>query len=161
MTFEETASKIRGVVGAALLFAALATPTGLLAQPPASEKIGDALDLMRAGESQVQGAELERRIEAASAHPLGSRENPVRAAMPPGQRAYLQRLRCSNGQAPAFDRIGNFGVGVYGNIVDGYRVLCRGATPAESVVYMDMYHRGHVEERPASGFTILPSRPTV
>ncbi|HEY0324397.1 MAG TPA: hypothetical protein VGC46_00280 [Allosphingosinicella sp.] len=161
MSAERRSRRARGFLGAALLLAAFTSSSALALQPPTSDKVDEALDALLAGESQVRGAELQRRIEAAAVHPLGSQENPVRAAMPPGQRAYLQRLRCSNGQAPAFNRIGNFGVGVYGNIVDGYRVLCRGATPAESVVYMDMYHNGHVEERPVPGFTILPSRPTV
>lgn len=146
---------------AAALLAACLSSNALAVQPPKPDEVGDALELMMAGESQVRGAELQRRIEAASAHPLGSQENPVRAAMPPGQRAYLQRLRCSDGRAPAFSRIGNFGTGVYGNIVDAYRVRCSAASPAEAVVYMDMYHRGHVEERPVPGFTILPSRETV
>jgi hypothetical protein len=114
------------------------------------------LDRALRGESQVSGRGLERRIEAASRHPLGSRENPVRAEMPPGQQAYLRRLRCSDGRPPQFSRIGNFGIGVYGNIVDGYRVSCGEAAPGTVQVYMDMYHRGHVENRPVPGFTIAP-----
>ena len=31
--------------------------------------------------------------------------------MPQGQHAYLRRLRCGDGQAPQFGRIGNFGLG--------------------------------------------------
>ena len=159
MSVERTTAR-RHFLAAALIAACLSS-NALAVQPPKPDEVGDALELMMAGESQVRGAELQRRIEAASAHPLGSQQNPVRAAMPPGQRAYLQRLRCSDGRAPAFSRIGNFGAGVYGNIIDGYRVRCSGAAPAETVVYMDMYHRGHVEERPVSGFTILPSRETI
>ena len=67
------------------------------------------LDRVLAGESQVSGSALDRRIAAAERHPLGSRENPVRAQMPAGQRAYLQRLRCSDGRAPTFGRIGSRG----------------------------------------------------
>ena len=150
-----------GALLAAAFLAACLSSNALAHQPPKPDDLESALEAMMAGESQVRGPELERRIEAAAAHPLGSQENPVRAAMPPGQHAYLQRVRCSDGRAPAFSRIGNFGEGVYGNIIDGYRVICRGASPAESVVYMDMYHRGHVEERAVPGFTILPSRPAV
>jgi hypothetical protein len=87
---------------------------------------------------------------------LGSQNNPVRAHMPQGQRAYLERLRCSDGRAPEFNRIGNFGVGVYGNIVDGYNVDCGTAEPGRAQVFMDMYHRGYVEDRPVPGFTIIP-----
>ena len=115
------------------------------------------LDRVLAGESQVSGSALDRRIAAAERHPLGSRENPVRAQMPAGQRAYLQRLRCSDGRAPTFGRIGNYGVGVYGNIIDGYDVNCGAAAPGRVEIIMDMYHPGHVENRPVPGFTIVPS----
>jgi hypothetical protein len=118
-----------------------------------------ALERMMAGESYLQGAELERALQAAAAHPFGSLENPVRAAMPQGQRAYLARLRCSNGQAPRFNRSGNAGAGVYGNIIDRYDVSCGESAPGNVTNFMDMYHRGHVEERAVPGFTITPSRP--
>jgi hypothetical protein len=122
-----------------------------------------APDLDRAirGESQVSGRGLDRRVQQAERHPLGSRENPVRASMPPGQHAYLRRLRCGDGRAPQFSRVGSYGVGVYGNIIDGYRVSCGDAAPGNVEVFMDMYHPGHVEERPVPGFTIVPSAPTV
>lgn len=148
----------RGVAGAvlsaALLLGGCATPGG---------RSQDELSLDRAlrGEPQVSGSELDRRLERAAAHPLGARENPVRAEGPPGQRAYLQRLRCSNGRAPSFSRIGNFGFGVFGNIIDGYRVSCGEAQPGEVQIFMDMYHPGHVEERAVPGFTIVPARPTI
>jgi hypothetical protein len=133
------------MLGALLLAGACATSSG---QPD--------LDRALAGESQVRGSALERRVAAAERYPLGSRNNPVRAEMPPGQQAYLRRLRCSDGRRPEFSRIGNFGVGVYGNIIDGYRVSCGVAAPGTVEVYMDMYHRGHVEARPVPGFTIVP-----
>ena len=161
MSVEKAAGGKRAFLGAALIFAACLSSNALAFQPPTSDEIDDALEKMLAGESQVQGAELQRRIEVAAAHPLGSQQNPVRAAMPEGQRAYLRRLRCADGAVPAFSRIGNFGAGVYGNIIDGYRLRCSGAAPADSVVYMDMYHRGHVEERPVPGFTIVPSRQSI
>ena len=138
--------------GALALLAACATPDART-----------DIDLNRAiaGQSQVSGAALDGRIAAAARHPLGSMDNPVRAEMPPGQRAYLRRLRCSDGRAPTFERIGNVGLGVYGNIIDNYRVSCGAAQPGDVEVYMDMYHRGHVEERPVPGFTIVPSAPTI
>ena len=121
------------------------------------------LDLNRAmaGESQTSGSALERRIAAAARHPLGANEKPVRAAMPPGQQAYLRRLRCSDGRTPSFNRVGNVGLGVYRNIVDHYRVDCGAAAPGRVDVYMDMYHRGYVEDRPVPGFTIVPAGPTI
>lgn len=103
------------------------------------------------------GEELEELIEAAQDHPLGSQENPVRAEMPPGQRAYLNRLRCKDGNAPRYERVGNFGVGVYGRIIDGYAVVCEGSEPAESMIFMDMYHPGHVEGEAVPGFAIVGS----
>lgn len=115
-----------------------------------------AIALAMAGQSQVSGEALDRRLTAADKHPLGSEKNPVRAEMPPGERAYLARLRCSDGKAPAFERIGSFGSGPYGNILDGYTVNCGNAAPGQVQVFMDMYHRGHVETRAVPGFTIVP-----
>ena len=129
----------------------------LVAACATTPKSDPSLQRQLAGESQVSGSALERRIAAAARHPLGSRENPVRAEMPAGQRAYLDRLRCANGQAPTYGRIGNFGFGVFGNIIDGYRVNCGNAQPGQVDIFMDMYHRGHVENRPVPGFTIVPA----
>ena len=87
--------------------------------------------------------------------PLGSEENPVRASGPPGQRAYLARLRCSDGSPPAFERGGSVGARPYGSIMDVYALRCAAGQPAQASVYMDMYH-DHVEDRPVPGFTIVP-----
>ena len=100
-------------------------------------------------------AEMDRTIAAAAVHPLGSEKNPVRVNMPGGERAYLERLRCANGRAPAFARSGSVGTGVYGNIIDLYGVQCPGSTPADSAVYMDMYFPDHVETAAIPGFTIV------
>jgi hypothetical protein len=115
----------------------------------------DATDLF--GNKIVGGKELARLIEKAQAHPLGSKENPVRADMPGGQRAYLNRLRCADGKAPTYRRVGNFGIGVYERIIDGYEVVCEGGTPDTSMVFMDMYHPGHKEAAAVPGFTIEPA----
>ncbi len=87
--------------------------------------------------------------------PLGSRENPVKAEMPPGQRAYLSRLRCEDAAPPVYTRVGSFGDGPDGDIIDGYQVTCPGSAPAETLIFMDMYHGGHVETRAVPGFTIV------
>ena len=116
----------------------------------------DSLDRMLMGESAKSGDKLDRAIAEAAKHPFGSKQNPVRAEMPEGQHAYLARLRCSDGRAPAFHRIGNYGLGVYGNIIDGYSVDCGSAAPGKVEIVMDMYHRGYVEDRPVPGFTIVP-----
>lgn len=100
--------------------------------------------------------ELKQAIVAADAYPLGSEKNPVRADMPSGERAYLERLRCSDGNAPIFDRAGNIGVGAFGSIVDLYILRCLSGQPSAASVYVDMYHRGYLEDRPVPGFTIKP-----
>ena len=84
--------------------------------------------------------------------PLGSKKNPVRCFMPGGEREYLRRLRCSDGKPPTFRRVGSFGPGPHGNIIDGYNVQC--ADPPVRMVHMDMYHKDHVELAPVPGFKI-------
>lgn len=101
-------------------------------------------------------AALQQAIAKAQAFPLGSARNPVRSDMPPGERAYLDRLRCSDGTAPAYDRAGSVGEGPFGTILDLYQVRCRSGTPAEAQIYMDMYHASYPEDRPVPGFTITP-----
>ena len=127
---------------------------GLLAACAAKQDV--SLERALAGQSQMSGAALDRAVAAAAKHPFGSQKNPVRAEMPQGQRAYLARLRCGDGQVPRFERMGNYGIGVYGNIIDGYAVDCGGAAPGKVEIFMDMYHSGHVETRPVPGFTIVP-----
>jgi hypothetical protein len=133
---------------------ALAASALALGSAAAAQESDEDAALLRvlAGESWMQGEELEAALTEADAYPLGSRENPVRAHRPQGQRAYLGRLRCPGGDAPDFNRSGNLGPGVYGNIVDLYVLTCDDGTTAE--VVMDMYHSGHVEERAVPGFTI-------
>ncbi|MEN3747995.1 hypothetical protein TPR58_12535 [Sphingomonas sp. HF-S3] len=72
--------------------------------------------------------------------------------MPEGERAYLGRLRCKDGAAPAYDRAGSMGEGPFGFIIDLYKVTCAAESPVD--VYMDMYHDGP-ENRPVPGFTIV------
>ena len=135
---------------------AAVTAIGLAASATAAQPQDEdlALERMLSGQSYLQGAELERALEAAAAHPLGALENPVRASTPSGQQAYLRRLRCADGRAPQFQRSGNLGLGVYGNIIDAYQLVCRSSEAAQATVIMDMYHQGHVEHRPVPGFTI-------
>lgn len=88
--------------------------------------------------------------------PLGDARNPVRVSMPVGERAYLSRLRCANGAAPDFQRQGSTGIGPYGQVLDVYDVRCSGSEPANSLVYMDMYHPTHIETAAPPGFTLVP-----
>ena len=115
-------------------------------------------------------------IAAINAAPLGSAENPIRAGGPAGQRAYLDRLRCPNGKPPHYKRIGNFGIGPYGTIIDGYSVICEKKQMVDSypdmktavkdalrpntqnkstTLYLDMYHPDITEERAPEGFMIV------
>ncbi len=114
-----------GTAAAAMLLAGCAT-----SQPDSAgmsdDDLSAALTRMMANKSQMQGDDLAAAIEAASAYPLGSKENPVRASGPRGQRAYLARLRCSDLSTPTFGRIGSAGMSPYDNIVDSYWVKCEG-----------------------------------
>ena len=121
----------------------------------ASAPENDMSDLM-SFMGAVSPAESARVAARLADKPLGSAQNPVRANMPAGQRAYLSRLRCANGRAPTFDRIGSMGAGPYGSIIDAYSVICVGSSPADSLVHMDMYHAAHVEAAAVPGFTIVP-----
>lgn len=127
----------------------------LLAAPAAArDKQRSSIERMLGGGPMLDAKDLAKAVERASAFPLGSKENPVRAEMPMGQRAYLARLRCSDGKPPRFERIGNFGEGVFGSIVDGYAADCGAAAPGKVEIMMDMYHPGHVESGPVPGFAI-------
>lgn len=128
--------------------------SGKTASTSGDDDLAAALSQMMAGESQIQGKELDERVQKASAAPLGSAQNPVRAHMPPGQRAYLSRLRCADLSRPEFYRAGSAGISPYGNIVDVYIVTCVGSEPAKSEIYIDMYHRGYVEDEAVPGFGI-------
>lgn len=140
----------RWIVAAALIGAAALGSPALAAGD-------DALARMLRGESAMTGKKLDRAIEHAAEFPLGDRRNPVRVTMPQGQRLYLARLRCSDGQTPSFYRAGNAGFGPFGNIIDIYIVTCADGTPARSEIYMDMYHAGFMETRPVPGFTTGPA----
>lgn len=144
----------------AAMLAILATGCATMADTPRSSSgdLDGMLAMMTRGESQMRGSELEAAIEAASAYPLGSSENPVRAHMPQGQRAYLGRLRCSDTSRPSFSRSGNLGPGVYGNIVDLYIVTCASGEPERAEIIMDMYHAGYAEDEAVPGFGIVGGR---
>lgn len=138
------------------MMAALLGVAGCASAPendmPAGSDMSDLMSFMGAV-SPAESARIARTLED---KPLGSAQNPVRADMPAGQHAYLRRLRCADGRAPAFERIGSMGAGPYGSIVDAYAVTCAGSTPAESEIHMDMYHSGHAEAAAVPGFKIVP-----
>lgn len=91
------------------------------------------------------------------AAPLGSRDNPVRADMPRGQQEFLLRLRCPEGDAPAYQRQGSVGPGPHGGILDLFELRC--ASGARHAIHIDMYHRGYRETGQLPGLTVLPELP--
>ena len=100
--------------------------------------------------------DLAEAIAAADAHPLGTRENPVRVGGPPGERAYIARLRCADGRSPRVGQRGSAGTGAFGTIVDVYPLDCGEAAPGQVDLVMDMYHAEHEEDRAPPGFSIIP-----
>ncbi|WP_427789789.1 hypothetical protein [Brevundimonas diminuta] len=93
---------------------------------------------------------------AVNASGLGSAAQPVRADMPPGQRAWLDRLRCEDGSAPGYQRLGSIGIGGDGHVVDAYEVRC--ADQPALVIHMDMYHPGYVEAEAPAPFSLVAPR---
>ena len=103
-------------------------------------------------EPGLKGAELDAAVARAAVFPLGSDQNPAQAKGPVGQRAYLARLRCSNGKAP---RVLGRMVGPpspFNAVTDHYGPQCDRAKPV--TVSIDMYH-DWVEDRAVPGFTII------
>jgi hypothetical protein len=134
-------------------FVLLAVASGVPAMAQDDDAAGSDFLLRALGLRPLDGKELAAVEAEAAKHPLGSKENPVRAQDPAGQRAYLKRLRCPSGKAPSFERAGDVGPGIYGSIVDRYQVECKDGLKAEVII--DMYHRGYVEKQPVPGFTIV------
>jgi hypothetical protein len=89
-----------------------------------------------------------------TAYPLGTRENPVRAFQPPGEREYLGRLVCPGGSRPAFRRVGSIGPGPYTSVLDDYAVTCGEVVHR---IIIDMYHPGYVECLAVPGFLLRGS----
>lgn len=108
-----------------------------------------ALSVLFGGCEEIAEADL----ETASQYDLGSAENPVRAGGVQGSRAYLDRLRCPNGRPIRYERVGSFGIGPFGNIIDGYEYRCR--RNDTGTIFIDMYHGDHVEQNAPPGLTIV------
>ena len=100
------------IFAAALVLAAPAAAQELGARTRSPESILSELGLA------PDQDDLAAAIAAADAHPLGTAENPVRVGGPPGERAYIARLRCADGAAPRIGKRGSAGVGAFGTIVD-------------------------------------------
>jgi error-prone DNA polymerase len=80
--------------------------------------------------------------------------NPIRVGGPEGERAYLARLRCSDGRAPGIGPRASAGVGAYGSVVDSYSLDCGAAAPGKVSLVLDKYHADHAEQNAPVGFQI-------
>lgn len=113
---------------------------------------------MRSMMTELMGGAPEAPDQAAlDKYPLGSKENPIRVDGPAGERDYISRLICMNGE-PVSDaeRLGSGGMSPYGFIMDIYDVVCDTTEGAISTtIYMDMYHRGNPETGVADGFSAI------
>ncbi|WP_129793379.1 hypothetical protein [Sphingosinicella sp. CPCC 101087] len=137
-----------------------ACTVALLTAPAAAQELGERTRSPESLLSEFGLApgqdDLSEAIAAAQAHPLGSRENPVRVGGPEGERAYIARLRCADGSAPRVGQRGSAGVGAFGTVVDVYPLDCGSAAPGRTSLIMDMYHSEHEEDGAPPGFAILP-----
>jgi hypothetical protein len=136
-----------------------ACTVALLAAPAAAQELGERTRSPESLLSELGLApgqdDLGEAIAAAQAHPLGSRENPVRVGGPDGERAYIARLRCADGSVPRVGQRGSAGVGAFGTVVDVYPLDCGSAAPGRTSLVMDMYHSEHAEERAPPGLAIV------
>ena len=57
---------------------------------------------------------------------------------PAAERAYFSTLRDEAGKPVTFERLGSFGAGAGGNVLDGYEVQT--STGRKVTLYIDMYH---------------------
>lgn len=145
---------MRIALAAALAATVLAAPAA--AQPQPGDRTISPEQMLRDLGLGPDQDDLRAAIEAAQAHPLGTVRNPVRVGGPDGERAYIARLRCADGNAPQVGERGSAGVGAFGTIVDVYPLDCGSAAPGRFDIVMDMYHAEHRETRAPTGFTIVP-----
>ena len=135
-----------------LLFAAALTACNSVEPNKVKTSDEKSVELLMSG--RMTGQALDAALKEAQKHPLGSAENPVRADLNIGEHAYLNRLRCSDGVRPTYERPTAPGPGLYGSIVDTYDVLCANGEPKHTVIVMDGFFPGYVEKKPITGYTI-------
>ena len=69
------------------------------------------------------------------------KSNPIPVRLPDGEAEYLQSLRCECGEKFGFSRIGSFGPGPDGHVVDGFDLVCESGNHRIKL-FLDMYHAG-------------------
>src|ERR1700755_3176861 len=109
---------MRLMVCGVLLVAALAGCSSAQPYKIKTTSDGKSVELMMSG--RMKGKALDAALKEAQKHPLGSPQNPVRADLSIGEHSYLNRLRCSDGQRPTYERPTTPGPGIYGSNVDTY-----------------------------------------
>lgn len=134
-----------------LLAASLSVPAA--AQRPPREESPAPRDLIDALSAEPLGDEIEAAIAAADRYPLGTSDNPVRVGGPEGERAYLSRLRCSDGKVPRIGTRAEAGVGAFGSLVGSYAIDCGAAAPGKISLVFDIYHEEYAETRLPPGFS--------
>ena len=143
---------MRNLFLAAAAVACLAVPA-LALKPPRAESPASPEALKAFGEANSDDA-LAAAIAAADHHPLGTLDNPIRAAGPDGAKAYLARLRCADGSVPKLGAIAPGAADSYGTLTDLHPATCGAAPPIN--LFVDVYHEEHAETRPPAGFTLAP-----
>jgi hypothetical protein len=138
----------------ALALAAIAAPA--CAADPIGKRTATPAQTLGTMNRTDPDAELRQQAEAASAFPLGTIDNPVRAGGPEGERFYLARLRCADGSIPHVGAARPGGGGAFGSVVDLFAIDCGAAAPGRAVLLIDKYDEEHVEDRPPPGFAIVP-----
>lgn len=136
-----------------LFLAALLSAAPALAQPRPGDRTRSPEQMQAEFAIPAGQEDIAEALAAAAAHPLGTLQNPVRVGGPEGERAYIARLRCAGGAAPAVGPRREAGVGAFGTVVAAYALDC-GATRFDLV--MDMYHEEHREDRAPTGLTLIP-----
>jgi hypothetical protein len=138
-----------------LAAAAILAAAPAAAQPKPGDRTMSPEQMMRDFGLGPDQDDLREALAAAEAHPLGTTENPVRVGGPDGERAYIARLRCADGNAPRVGQRAGAGVGAFGTIVGVYPLDCGSAAPGRFQLVMDMYHEEHRETRAPAGFTLV------
>jgi hypothetical protein len=137
------------------LFAAmLAIATTAQAMKPPREESPASKEALQAFGTGNSDDTLAAAIAAASAHPLGTLENPVRAEGPQGVYAYLSRLRCADGSQISLGAKSPGGVDAFGSVTEVHSVRCGSGAPTDLV--FDIYQAENIEKRPPPGFTLEP-----
>jgi hypothetical protein len=139
-----------------LLLALLLAAAPVHAQQPPRELSPAPREMVETFGTGSSDEEVARAIAAAQPHPLGSLQNPIRVGGPQQADIYLIRLRCGDGSTPQISPGTQGPTGAFGSVTQVHSVACRTGGPAKVELAFDLYHEGHIENRPPPGFMIAP-----